>query len=72
MIFLQPKRTDYALVMIADMIDLAAMLAIAAAEVAREPRAWHLRIFTANEATGMNCNPHEDCQPHWRRLQNVQ
>jgi hypothetical protein len=71
MIFLQPNLTDYALVMIADMINLAAVLAIAAAEVARELRAWHLCTSTANEATGMNRNPHEDCQPHWRRLQNV-
>jgi hypothetical protein len=51
---------------------VAATFATAAAEMAREPRGRHLAVLAMNEATGMDNVPHQNGQPHWCRLQDVQ
>jgi|SRR5690242_2262403 len=51
---------------------VAATLATAAAEMARQPRARHFGVLAANEAAGMDYVPHQNGQPHWCRLQDVQ
>jgi len=51
---------------------VAATFATAAAEMARQPRGRHLGVLAMNEATRMDNVPHENGQPHWCRLQNVQ
>ena len=76
-VFLHFRVARQAVVVRSSMSELAmavitATSVAAAAEMARQPRARHLGIWTLNEATRMNNVPHKNGQPHWSRLQDVQ
>jgi hypothetical protein len=75
LIVLQPRIVYQAMVVILAKLAIAlvaATFAIAAAEMAREPRGWHLGVLAMDEATRMDDAPHENGQPHRCRLQDVQ